>query len=115
MCLGAGVVARLGRLHFAAFDPTWLGIERLPDLSDEVRRRWPQVIGPLGGPVGEWAAVLPRLNTSGSLARAMESVAPRRAGLARAVAGRLGRGADLPDTASQALERVWDLLTDHAG
>jgi tRNA(Arg) A34 adenosine deaminase TadA len=57
MCLGAVVVARVGHLHFAAYDPTWLGIERLPDLNDEVRRRWPAVTGPLKGPVGEWAAI----------------------------------------------------------
>lgn len=27
MCLGAMVVARLGRLRFPAEDPTWVGIE----------------------------------------------------------------------------------------
>jgi tRNA(Arg) A34 adenosine deaminase TadA len=113
MCLGAVVVARVNHLHFAAYDPAWLGIGRLPELNDEVRRRWPRVTGPLDGPVGEWAAVLPCLNTSGSLVQAMEAVAPRRAELARAVASRLARDADLPATARSALERVWDLLTDH--
>ena len=113
MCLGAVVVARVSHLHFAAYDPTWLGIERLPELNDEVRRRWQQVTGPLNGPVGEWAAVLPCLNTTGSLVRAMESVAPRRMELARAVASRLGRGSDLPGTASEALAQVWDLVTNH--
>jgi tRNA(Arg) A34 adenosine deaminase TadA len=115
MCLGAVVVARTGYLHFAAYDPTWLGIEQLPGLNDEIRRRWPLVTGPLSGPVGEWAAVLPCLNTTGSLIRAMESVAPRRVELARAIASRFDRVAGLPDTASQAMERVWDLLADHAG
>jgi tRNA(Arg) A34 adenosine deaminase TadA len=113
MCLGAVVIARVSQLHFAAYDPTWLGIERLPELNDEVRRRWPSVTGPLKGLVGEWAAVLPCLNTSGSLVRAMESVAPRRADLARAIASRLARDADPPDSANAALGRVWDLLTDH--
>jgi tRNA(Arg) A34 adenosine deaminase TadA len=112
MCLGAVVVARVSQLHFGAVDPTWLGIEKLPGLSDEVRRRWPVVSGPLGGPVGEWAAVLPCLNTTGSLVQTMEAVAPRRAELARAVAGRLGRGAGLPGTAAQAMDRVWDLMAD---
>ncbi len=36
MCLGAIVVACIGHLHLGAIDPTWLGIERLPDLNDEV-------------------------------------------------------------------------------
>jgi tRNA(Arg) A34 adenosine deaminase TadA len=113
MCLGAIVVARVGRLHFGAFDPTWQGIEQLPQLNDEVRRRWPQVTGPLTGPLGEWLAVLPCLNTNGALVRAMETTAPRRAELARAVARRLESAAGLPDTADQALEQVWDLLTEH--
>jgi tRNA(Arg) A34 adenosine deaminase TadA len=112
MCLGAVVVARVSQLHFGAVDPTWLGIEELPVLSDEVRRRWPAVSGPLSGAVGEWAAVLPGLNTTGSLVQAMEAAAPRRAALARAVASRLGRGVGLPATATQAMDRVWDLLTD---
>lgn len=112
MCLGAVVVARVGRLHFGAFDPTWLGIEQLPQLNDEVRRRWPDVTGPLTGPLGEWVAVLPCLNTSGALVRAMESTAPHRAALARAVTRRLGSGDGLPDTAGKALEQVWDLLAD---
>ncbi|WP_432166119.1 nucleoside deaminase [Streptomyces sp. bgisy031] len=113
MCLGAIVVARVGRLHFGAFDPTWQGIEQLPQLNNEVRRRWPDVTGPLTGPLGEWLAVLPCLNTKGALVRAMESTAPHRAELARAVARRLGSGKGLPDTAGQALEQVWDLLAEH--
>ncbi|WP_198145337.1 nucleoside deaminase [Frankia sp. EAN1pec] len=111
MCLGAVVVARIGQVRFGAFDPTWLGIEHLPDLNEEVRRRWPAVIGPLAGPLGEWAAVLPALNTNGSLLRAMETVAPQRAHRARVIADRLE--ADRPDTTSQALEQVWDLLINY--
>ena len=104
--------ARVGQVHFAALDPTWLGIERLPGLNDEVRRRWPAIVGPLDGPLGEWAAILPCLNTSGSLIRAMETVAPRRVERARAVMRRLGSEASLRQTASHALEYVWDLLAD---
>jgi tRNA(Arg) A34 adenosine deaminase TadA len=114
MCLGAVVVARVGQVHFGAFDPTWLGIERLPQLNGEVLRRWPQVVGPLAGPLGEWLAVLPCLNTNGSLVRAMQATAPRRVALARAVAARLAGEASLPDTADQALAVVWDLLPEHA-
>jgi len=110
MCLGAVVVARVDRLLFGAFDPTWQGIEQLPQLNDEVRRRWPKVTGPLTGPLGEWLAVLPCLNTNGALVRAMEATAPQRAERARAVARRLASATSLPDTADQALEQVWDLL-----
>jgi tRNA(Arg) A34 adenosine deaminase TadA len=110
MCLGAVVVARVNRLHFGAFDPTWLGIERLPQLNLEVHRRWPTSTGPLPGPIGEWAAILPCLNTSGSLVKAMEAVAPHRMRLARTIATRLGRETILPNRSLAALERVWDLL-----
>jgi tRNA(Arg) A34 adenosine deaminase TadA len=108
MCLGAAVIARVGHLQFGAYDPTWLGIEGLPRLNDEVRRRWPVVEGPLPGPIGEWLAVLPALNTNGSLLRSMREVWPHRAELARVVARTLD--ADLPETPDAALERVWDLL-----
>ncbi|MEU4218897.1 nucleoside deaminase [Actinoplanes sp. NPDC026623] len=110
MCLGATVVARVGHLAFGAFDPTWLGIEQMPQLNDEVRHRWPTVEGPLPGPIGEWLAVLPCLNTSGTLVRAMQRVSPVRAQLARAIAKTLGSGGRLPETPDLALDRVWDLL-----
>jgi len=66
MCLGAIVVAGIGHVHVGAIDPTWLGIERLPDLNDEVQRRWPQIHGPLPGPIGAWLTIAPCLNTSGA-------------------------------------------------
>jgi len=65
---------------------------------------------PLPGPIGEWLAVLPGLNTSGTLVRAMRRESPRRAKLAQAVARRLEDCAALPDTPKAALEQVWDLL-----
>jgi tRNA(Arg) A34 adenosine deaminase TadA len=112
MCLGATVVARVGHLAFGAFDPTWLGIEQMPQLNDEVQHRWPTVEGPLPGPIGEWLAVLPCLNTNGTLVRAMQRVSPVRAQLARAIAKTLGSGGRLPETPDLALDRVWDLLLD---
>ncbi len=112
MCLGAAVVARVGHLAFGAYDPTWLGIERLPQLNDEVRHRWPTIEGPLPGPIGDWLAVLPCLNTNGTLVRAMQRVSPSRAQLARAIAKTLDNGDELPATPDLALDRVWDLLID---
>jgi tRNA(Arg) A34 adenosine deaminase TadA len=115
MCLGATVVARVGHLAFGAYDPTWLGIEQLPKLNDEVRHRWPTIEGPLPGPIGEWLAVLPCLNTNGTLVRAMQRVSPRRGRLAQAIAMTLDNGDEPPDTPDLALERVWDLLIDFSG
>ncbi|MFF5290997.1 nucleoside deaminase [Paractinoplanes globisporus] len=112
MCLGAAVVARVGHLAFGANDPTWLGIEHLPQLNDEVRHRWPTIEGPLPGPIGEWLAVLPCLNTNGTLFRAMRRVSPIRAQLARVIAKRLDNHRKPPETPDLALDRVWDLLTE---
>jgi hypothetical protein len=68
------------------------------------------MIGPLAGPLGTWAAVIPCLNTSGSLLRSVERDSPELAELAREVAVAL-QGRDGPGTATEALRRVWDLLT----
>jgi tRNA(Arg) A34 adenosine deaminase TadA len=115
MCLGATVVALVGHLAFGAYDPTWLGIEQLPQLNDEVQHRWPTIEGPLPGPIGEWLAMLPCLNTNGTLVRAMQRVSPSRAQLAQAIAKTLDNGDEPPDTPDLALDRLWDLLIDFWG
>jgi hypothetical protein len=43
------VKTRLGVVRFAAPDPMWQGIERLPHLYDQMARRWTDREGPLGG------------------------------------------------------------------
>jgi hypothetical protein len=65
----------------------------------EVRRRWPQIHGPLPGPIGTRLAITPCLNTSGALLRAIERTAPRNIALARAVHSRYQESAHLPGTA----------------
>ncbi|WP_281177933.1 nucleoside deaminase [Actinospica robiniae] len=115
MCLGAIVVARVGQVHIGAVDPTWHGIEKLPSLNVEVQRRWPRMHGPLPGPLGTWLAIAPCLNTSGSLLRALEATAPTDAALARAVDLRYRESTLLPGTALEALEHVWDLVSDRGG
>ena len=110
MCLGAIVVARVGQVHVGAVDPTWQGIERLPELADEVRRRWPRMHGPLAGPVGTWLAIAPVLNTKGALFEAVARTTPVNAALARAVHRRYQERDALPENAVQALADAWDLL-----
>jgi tRNA(Arg) A34 adenosine deaminase TadA len=110
MCLGAIVVARIARVHVGAIDPTWQGIEKLCELSEEVQRRWPSFEGPLTGPIGAWLAIAPCLNTGGALLRAMERAAPHNVTVARAINLRYQDSAALPETAAQALEDAWDLL-----
>lgn len=115
MCFGAIVVAQLGHVHIGATDPTWQGIERLPELADEVRRRWPRIQGPFTGPVGVWLAIAPVLNTTGALFRAVERTEPTHAALARAVHRRYQERGVLPESAAGALEDAWDLLAGASG
>lgn len=115
MCFGAIVVARLGQVHLGAIDPTWSGIERLPELAAEVQRRWPLIHGPLSGPVGAWPAIAPALNTTGALMRAMEATHPANAALSRAVHRHYQRQPLLPGCAVEAWESTWDLLSGAAG
>lgn len=115
MCFGAIVVARVGQVHIGAMDPTWQGIERLPELAEEVRRRWPRIQGQLAGPVGAWLAIAPILNTTGALFKAVERTEPSNAALARAVHRRYQERAALPESAVQALEDAWDLLAGASG
>ena len=109
MCLGAIVVARVGSVRFAARDPTWAGLERLPELNPEVRDRWPDFDGPLVGPLGTWAAILPALGTSGSLLSALRARDPALAALAETTTSTLRAGA-LPLTAAAALDAAWEQL-----
>jgi tRNA(Arg) A34 adenosine deaminase TadA len=111
MCLGAIVVVQVGAVKFAAADPRWAGIEQLPGLNEEVRERWPTFEGPLNGPIGAWAAILPCLALSGTLLRSLEPGEPALAALAR-TAARLFREASAPPaTTVEALELVWERLT----
>ncbi len=118
MCTGAIVVARLRRVKFAAADPRWADPsggwfgERMAELSPEIRVRWPAFEGPLRGPLGVWAAILPCLSTLGSMRRSLEAIAPAIAALALATSRRFRDDDAMPLTTLAALESVWTDLTD---
>jgi tRNA(Arg) A34 adenosine deaminase TadA len=59
LCTAALRHSHVGVVRFAAADPMWQGIDRLPELSDQLARRWPRREGPLGGHLQTWAALLP--------------------------------------------------------
>lgn len=112
MCLGAIVVARVGRVCCGAVDPTWAGIEALPTLNDEVRRRWPLLESPLDGNIGAWLAGAAAWNAGGALLRALRRSAPHQAALAQAVHQRYQRLPALPERAADALAEAWVLLPE---
>jgi tRNA(adenine34) deaminase len=59
LCTAALRHSHIGVVRFAAPDPMWHGVERLPELSFEIARRWTRREGPLGGHLQTWAALLP--------------------------------------------------------
>ncbi|MEM7022180.1 MAG: nucleoside deaminase [Pseudomonadota bacterium] len=115
LCAAAAVLSHVGEVRFAAADPLWSGIERMPELNAQVARRWPQRIGPIEGPVARFCALLPlvwvvKRRTDGVVIRAYETADPDLLTLSRSMVrqGSLDRLADLPLT--EALGIVWPQL-----
>jgi tRNA(adenine34) deaminase len=61
LCTAALIHTHVGRVHFAAADPLWRGVQRLPELNEHVARRWAIRTGPLSGPLAVWGQLLPLL------------------------------------------------------
>ena len=59
LCSVALRLSRVGTVRFAAEDPLWYGMDRVPELNHNLARRWTVREGPLAGPLRTWAAVLP--------------------------------------------------------
>jgi tRNA(Arg) A34 adenosine deaminase TadA len=88
MCASAVVLSHVGSLRYAAADPLWSGIDRLPSLNAQVARRWPIRSGPVPGPVGAFCALLPlvwamRRKPEGVVARAYAEHDPAMLALGR--------------------------------
>lgn len=58
LCTAALRHSHVGTVRYAAADPLWQGIERLPEISPAMARRLPRRDGPAGGPLGDLGAVL---------------------------------------------------------
>jgi tRNA(adenine34) deaminase len=61
LCTGALVIASVGSVRYAAADPLWAGIDRLPEINAFVASRWPRRIGPRTDELGVVAMLLPLL------------------------------------------------------
>jgi len=71
LCTAALRHSHVGVVRFAAPDPMWRGIERLPDLNHQIARRWTHREGPIGGYLQTWATLLPLLS---AVERGVQSV-----------------------------------------
>lgn len=107
LCTAALRLSHVGAVRFAAADPLWAGIERIPDLSEQLSRRWTRRAGPLDGPLQIWAALLPLIAAvEGEIQSVRDrhaEVMPEVLALARKWSTRRLRAVDL-DTA---WETVW--------
>jgi tRNA(Arg) A34 adenosine deaminase TadA len=58
-CAAAMVLMKVSHVRFAARDPLWDGVERLPELNPFVASRWPGRTGPESGEVAVFGGLLP--------------------------------------------------------
>jgi tRNA(Arg) A34 adenosine deaminase TadA len=63
LCNGALLHARVGTVVYAAADPMWRGIERVPSVGGAIAERWARREGPVHGPLAVFGAMLPYLWT----------------------------------------------------
>jgi tRNA(adenine34) deaminase len=116
LCASAAVISRVESLYFAGPDPVWTSLTQLPGIDLELEKRWYARYGPLTGPMGVWASLLPlaeRLNRNphGARVAAYKRLYP--ALVQKAL--HLLRDDSLRDLAAlsigEALDRLWpDLL-----
>ena len=115
LCMSAAVTVHVGAVRFAAPDPLWVGIERLPSLNAQAGKRWPEVVGPLTGPVASFCAVLPmvwffRRQGSGSAVDVYEVDYPGLVALGRQLAGERTLDGWGGEPVEVVLGRLWDDL-----
>jgi tRNA(Arg) A34 adenosine deaminase TadA len=109
LCTAALRHSHVGTVRFAAPDPMVRGIERLPDLNQQMARRWARRQGPLGGPLQTWAALLPLISAlergADAVRQSHAEAMPRVLSLARTWAGAAAdrlRALELDEALSQA-------------
>ncbi|GAA0913782.1 nucleoside deaminase [Virgisporangium aurantiacum] len=63
LCSSALRFSHVGTVRYAAEDPFWHGIDRLPDVNENIARRWTRREGPLKSPLRTLGAVLPLVSS----------------------------------------------------
>ena len=58
LCTAATIHAHVGKVTYAASDPLWEGLRRIPELNHHIARRWPRWDGPQVGLLGGWTLLL---------------------------------------------------------
>ena len=112
MCTSAVVLSHVGTVRYAAADPLWSGIDRLPALNAQVARRWPVRCGPLPGPLGAFCGLLPliraiRRRPDGVVVQAYAEHDPALVALGRRLVGSGSLDDLLGASIEEVLERLW--------
>jgi tRNA(adenine34) deaminase len=109
LCTAALRHSHVGVVRYAAPDPMWHGVERLPELNEQLARWWTDRRGPLDGHLQTWAALLPLVAAVERGVRSIEdchaAAMPRVLALARDWAGGTAdrlRALDLDSALTQA-------------
>lgn len=113
LCTAAARYAHIGKVRYAARDPLWEGVRRLPELNAHVARRWPKWQGPMSGPLGAWALLIAiqghlRVGPASVVIQAYEEALPQQLRLARQALAAGVQPTEAP--LSEALAAVWHLL-----
>ena len=113
LCSAALSLSRVGAVRFAATDPLWHGLDRVPELNQNVAQRWTRREGPLTGALRRWAAVLPVMSTvERGVTVVHRSYAQSQPDVLELAYKLTPRADELREMyLDQALEAVWDQLT----
>ena len=115
LCTGALVIASVGTVRFAAADPLWAGLDRLPEINAFVATRWPRRFGPRADELGAFAMLLPLLfyrqrYPDGASITIHRTAAPRVAALADDLVDSEERRGWPSMELEDVLDRVWPRL-----
>jgi len=116
LCSAAAAMSRVTSVWFAGHDPVWHFVHGLGDVDPMLRERWYELHGPLAGPVGSWASLLPLVdrlerNPSGLRLDAFEAESPDLVRFARELVS-AGRVEPLRMmTLDEAVAEVWPALS----
>lgn len=117
LCVGAATAATIGSLHYAGSDP-YAGAAASPLPANPHVRRLPlAMVGPLPGPFGLLASVLPvelflRINPDGHLVKTYRAAAPDVVEAAEALLASdvLRRASGRRSRLDSVLPQIWDVL-----
>lgn len=111
LCTAALRHCHIGAVEYAAADPSWRGIERLPELNGLVARHWTTRIGPLDPPLRAWAVLFPLVTYAerGENGTAADDLRAGCPDLAR-LAGRLAEPDRLAQLRAAPLPEAFDLV-----